>query len=275
MKLSLSISSCPNDTFMFDALINKKIDTKNYNFDLNIADVENLNQLAFSGESDITKISYHAFFKVIENYQLLTSGGALGENCGPLLISKKKIYPDELHDCKIAIPGDNTTAKLLLDMFYPTINKHKKYLFSDIEEAVLENECDAGLVIHETRFTYKDKGLKLIADLGDLWESKYKLPTPLGGIAIKRDLPESIKLDINRLLKESIEYSFSNPQSPINFMKQHAVELSEDIMQKHVKLYVNKYSINIDKLGKDAIYMLYKHFQKANDTNVEAKDIFV
>jgi hypothetical protein len=146
---------------MFDAIINKKIDTRGYDFDLIIADVEQLNQMAFNSESDITKISYHGFFKSIANYQMLNSGGALGKNCGPLIISKKKIYPDELHDCKIAIPGENTTAKLLMDIFFPNIKEYKNYLFSDIEEAVLQNECDAGLVIHETRFVYKEKGLKL------------------------------------------------------------------------------------------------------------------
>ena len=275
MKLLLSISSCPNDTFMFDALLHNKIDTKNYNFELNIADVENLNKLAFSNSSDISKISYNAFFHVTENYQLLNAGSALGKNCGPLIISKRKIYPDELKDCKIAIPGINTTALLLLKSFFPQATNIKEYLFSNIEEVVLSNECDAGLVIHETRFTYKEKGLKLIADLGNLWEDKFNLPIPLGGIAIKRSLPENVKTDINNILKSSIEYAFTNPNSSMNFMKQNAVELDEQIIKKHVALYVNNFSLDLGIEGKKSVEKLMEEFGKVNGNVVLDSNIFI
>jgi 1,4-dihydroxy-6-naphthoate synthase len=260
---------------MFDALLHNKIDTKNYNFELNIADVENLNKLAFSNSSDISKISYNAFFHVTENYQLLNAGSALGKNCGPLIISKRKIYPDELKDCKIAIPGINTTALLLLKSFFPQATNIKEYLFSNIEEVVLSNECDAGLVIHETRFTYKEKGLKLIADLGNLWEDKFNLPIPLGGIAIKRSLPENVKTDINNILKSSIEYAFTNPNSSMNFMKQNAVELDEQIIKKHVALYVNNFSLDLGIEGKKSVEKLMEEFGKVNGNVVLDSNIFI
>ncbi len=275
MKLSLAISSCPNDTFIFDALLNKKIDTGDYKFDLHMGDVEQLNKMAFTSESDISKISFHSFFKIIENYQLLNSGAALGKNCGPLLVSKRKIYVDELADCKIAIPGENTTANLLMKILFPATQNKKPYLFSDIEDVVLSEECDAGLVIHETRFTYKKRGLNLIADLGNLWEEKFNLPIPLGGIAIKRSLPENVKSDINKILKKSIEYAFANPDSAMKFMKQNAVELEEEIIRKHVALYVNNFSIDLGNEGKKAIEKLMEEYCRINLLSTFNETLFV
>jgi 1,4-dihydroxy-6-naphthoate synthase len=274
MKLSLAISSCPNDTFMFDALINKKIDVKNYNFDLIIADVEELNKLSQKAETDISKMSFHNFFKVADNYQMLSSGAALGNNCGPLIISKRKIYPDELSDCRIAIPGESTTANLLMQIFFPTANNKQIYLFSDIEDVVLSGECDAGLVIHETRFTYNQRGLRLIADLGVLWENKFNLPIPLGGIAAKRNLPENVKTDINKILRDSIEYAFANPGSAINFMKQNAVEMDQEIMMQHVNLYVNDFSIYLGSQGKNSIIKLHEQFCINNNLSLQKIDLF-
>jgi 1,4-dihydroxy-6-naphthoate synthase len=263
MKLSLAISSCPNDTFMFDALINKKINIKNYNFDLIIADVEELNKLSQKAETDISKMSFHNFFKVADNYQMLTSGAALGNNCGPLIISKRKIYPDELSDCRIAIPGESTTANLLMQIFFPTATNKHNYLFSDIEDVVLSGECDAGLVIHETRFTYMQRGLQLISDLGVMWENKFNLPIPLCGIAVKRSLPDNVKNDINKILRDSIEYAFANPGSAISFMKQNAVELKEEIIMKHVELYVNDFSIDLGDEGISAVKKLQELYNEA------------
>jgi 1,4-dihydroxy-6-naphthoate synthase len=274
MKLSLAISSCPNDTFMFDALINKKIDVKNYKFDLIIADVEELNKLSQKAETDISKMSFHNFFKVADNYQMLRSGAALGNNCGPLIISKRKIYPEELKDCKIAIPGESTTANLLMQIFFPTANNKQTYLFSDIEDVVLSGECDAGLVIHETRFTYIQRDLRLIADLGVMWENKFNLPIPLGGIAVKRNLPDNVKTDINKILRNSIEYAFANPGSAMEFMKQNAIELHEDIIMKHVELYVNNYSID---LGIDGIGAVEKLVSLCTNTYISKNftDLFI
>ena len=275
MKLSLAISSCPNDTFMFDALINKKIDVKNYNFDLIIADVEELNKLSQKAKTDISKMSFHNFFKVADNYQMLKSGAALGKNCGPLIISKRKIYPDELSDCKIAIPGESTTANLLMQIFFPTASNKHIYLFSDIEDVVLSGECDAGLVIHETRFTYNQRGLRLISDLGVMWENKFNLPIPLGGIAVKRNLPNNVKTDINNILRNSIEYAFTNPGSAMEFMKQNAIEMHEDIIMKHVELYVNNYSIDLGIDGIGAVEKLGDFFYNVNSNHKNNPESFI
>ncbi|MDD2385943.1 MAG: 1,4-dihydroxy-6-naphthoate synthase [Bacteroidales bacterium] len=275
MKFKLAISSCPNDTFMFDAIINKRIDVGQHEFELHITDIEKLNELAFKNETDITKISYHSFFKIIDNYQLLNSGSALGKNCGPLIISKRKIFLDELVDCKIAIPGTNTTANLLMKIFYPNaVNKHV-YLFSDIETVVLDNECDAGLVIHETRFTYKNRGLKLISDLGNLWENQFHLPIPLGGIAIRRNLPNKVKSDINNILRSSVEFAFSNPEASMQFMKQNAVELDEQIIKQHVELYVNDYSIDLGAEGKRSVEILLSEYNKLENIAIKQTNLFI
>ena len=275
MKLKLGISSCPNDTFMFEALINKKIDTKNIDFELIIADIEKLNSYTEKQELEISKISFHNFLKHTENYQLLNSGSAMGKNCGPLIISKRKIYLDELQDCKIAIPGVLTTANLLMQIFFPEAINKTTYLFSDIEDLVLSEECDIGLVIHETRFTYQKRGLKLLADLGNLWEEKFALPIPLGGIVIKRDLPEKIKQELNKMLYESINFAFQNPEESLDFMKKHAVEMEEKIMMQHVNLYVNEYSKDIGNLGKKSIYKLQEEFMRINNFKANYLDLFL
>ena len=275
MKLKLAISPCPNDTFMFDALINKKINTKNFDFEIIIDDIEKLNTYTKQQEVDISKTSFHNFLKISDNYQLLNSGTAMGKNCGPLIVSKRKIYPDELKDCKIAIPGESTTANLLMQIFFKEAQNKNVYLFSDIEELVLSNECDAGLLIHETRFTYQKRGLKLIADLGNLWENKFNLPIPLGGIIVKRSLPDKIKQEIDKMLSESINLAFQNPRSTIPFMKKHAVEMDEEIMMQHVNLYVNEYSKDIGDLGKKSIYKLREEFLKLNNLEEKSLDLFL
>ena len=193
MKLKLAFSTCPNDTFIFDALVHHKIDTQGLTFELLLADVEELNNAAFEGQVDITKLSYHAYAYVSDNYTLLDSGSALGNNNGPLLVSKFKIYPDEIEELNIAIPGKYTTANLLLSIAYPNSIYKKEYLFSDIEEVVLSNEMDAGLIIHESRFTYEKKGLIKIIDLGEYWEKKTKLPIPLGGIVVNKKIDKDIQ----------------------------------------------------------------------------------
>ncbi|HOE38482.1 MAG TPA: 1,4-dihydroxy-6-naphthoate synthase [Bacteroidales bacterium] len=275
MKLKLAISPCPNDTFMFDALINKKIDTKNFDFEIIIDDIEKLNTYTKQQEVDISKTSFHNFLKISDSYQLLNSGTAMGKNCGPLIVSKRKIYPNELKDCKIAIPGESTTANLLMQIFFNEAQNKNVYLFSDIEELVLSNECDAGLLIHETRFTYQKRGLKLIADLGNLWENKFNLPIPLGGIIVKRSLPDKIKQEIDKMLCESINLAFKNLRGTISFMKKHAVEMDEEIMMQHVNLYVNEYSKDIGDLGKKSIYKLREEFLKLNNLEEKSLDLFL
>ncbi len=268
MKLKLGISTCPNDTFMFDAMLHNKIDTEGLSFDLFMADVEELNNRALNKSLDITKLSYHAYCYVSDNYVLLDAGSALGYKNGPLLISKHKIYPDEIDNIKIAIPGKLTTANLLLGIAYPKAQNKIEYLFSDIEDVVLSNECDAGLIIHENRFTYQQKGLKKIIDLGEYWEQTTKLPIPLGAIAVNRELSVDIQNKINRVLRKSIEYAFDNPKSSYDFIKKYAQEMEQDVMYKHINLYVNDFSINIGDEGKQAINVL---FNKAKEQEVIPK----
>ena len=264
-KIKLGFSTCPNDTFIFDAMVHHKIDTEGLDFEILLADVEELNLLAFNAELDVTKLSYHAYAHLWEKYTILNSGSALGKNNGPILISKHKIYPDEINDLKIAIPGKNTTANLLFSIAYPKATNKIDYLFSDIEEAILTGEVDAGLIIHETRFTYQKTGLKKIIDLGEYWEDTTQSPIPLGGIVVKKDLPLDLKKTIDRVLQNSIEYAFKNPESSVDYMKQYAQNMNKEIMQQHINLYVNDFSFHLGEEGKQAINTLY---QKAFDLKI-------
>ncbi len=264
MKLTLGFSTCPNDTFIFDAAVHHKIDTEGIDFELILADVEELNQKAFEAEIDITKLSYHAYAYAAGNYVLLNSGSALGNNNGPLLISKRKIYPDEVNELKIAIPGKYTTANLLLGIAYPQAKNTIPYLFSDIENAVSDEEVDAGLIIHENRFTYETKGLKKIIDLGEYWETKTKMPIPLGGIVIHRKYQKSLQKKISRIIKHSIEYAYKNPESSLEYIRQYAQEMDAEVMKKHIDLYVNDYSLDLGKTGKQAIKTLYSEAAERN-----------
>jgi len=257
-KISLGFSTCPNDTYIFDAMVHQKINTEGLVFDVFLGDVEELNKKAFNSELDVTKLSYHAYSKIASSYLLLDSGSALGFKNGPLLISKRKIYPDELVDVKIAIPGLNTTANLLLGIAFPNAKNKFEYLFSDIEEAILSNEIDAGLIIHENRFTFEQKGLKKIIDLGEYWEQETGLPIPLGGIAVNRNLDNDLQLKINRVLKRSVDFAFENPKSAYPYIKQYAQEMSEDVMYKHIDLYVNDFTKDLGKTGREAIKVLYE-----------------
>lgn len=256
-KITLGFSPCPNDTFIFDALINNKIENKDFEFELKIADVEELNRMILNSELDVSKISYHLYLFVNDNYQILNAGSALGNNNGPILISKYKIYPDEIKDLKVAIPGKYTTANLLFSIFYPHITNKPEYLFSDIEEVIMSNEVDAGLIIHETRFTYMKKGLKKIIDLGEKWETEMKQPLPLGGISIKRNLPEDLKIKINQLISKSVSYAFENPLGTYSYIKQYSQSLSEEVIQNHINLYVNDFTIDLKEKGRKAIEILF------------------
>jgi 1,4-dihydroxy-6-naphthoate synthase len=257
MDLTLGFSTCPNDTFIFDAMVNGRIDTEGLHFKLHLADVEELNQLAFASTLDISKVSYHAFAYLSADYQLLSAGSALGFNNGPLLISKQLIFPDELDGLKIAIPGKYTTANLLLSIAYPNLLLKKEYLFSDIEEVILSGEADAGVIIHENRFTYQAKGLKKIVDLGEYWDQQTGLPIPLGGIIVKRSLPQTIRLKINRVLRSSVEYALANPNDSLPFVRKHAQSMDESVMRSHIELYVNDFSIDLGTKGREAITALF------------------
>ncbi len=275
MTLSLGFSTCPNDTFIFDAMVHNKIDTEGLDFELVMGDVEELNQMALAGELDITKISYHAYAYIANNYKILDSGSALGKNNGPLLISKEEISPDDIPALKIAIPGQHTTANLILRSAYPQIKCVKEYLFSDIEQAVLDHEVDAGLVIHETRFVYQEKGLKKVLDLGEYWEKTTGLLVPLGGIIVNRKLPVEIQQKINRVLRKSIDYAFENPDSSVDFIRKFAQEIDKSVMYRHINLYVNNYTKDLGDLGKKSIrHLLNKAVELQFVKNIPT-DIFI
>ncbi|HVA98915.1 MAG TPA: 1,4-dihydroxy-6-naphthoate synthase [Bacteroidia bacterium] len=266
MNLTLGFSPCPNDCFIFDALIHHKIDTEGLTFNVLMLDVETLNQKAFKGEIDITKLSYHAYAYLTKKYILLDAGSALGNNCGPLLVASSKLQVQS--STKIAIPGKYTTANFLLSLAFPEAKNKIEMLFSDIEDAVLNGKVDAGLIIHENRFTYEQKGLKKIMDLGEYWESTYQSAIPLGGIVVKRNFSTELQHKINRVLRKSVEFAFANPTSSLTFVKANAQTMSEEVMQKHIQLYVNKYSVDLGSEGKKAIYTL---FEKAENLGVITK----
>lgn len=260
MKLTLGFSPCPNDTFIFDALIHHKIDTEGLEFDVSFDDVETLNQKVFRAELDISKISFHAYAYALENYVLLNSGSALGFGVGPLLISKNpefNINNIESEDLKVAIPGKYTTANFLLGLALPKLTNKVLSSFSNIEGMLLREEVDLGLIIHENRFTYQEKGLRKIIDLGEFWEEKTNNPIPLGGIVINRKIDLETQRKVDRVLRKSVEYAFAHPQSGIDFIKSHAQEMDEAVMYKHIELYVNKYSIHLGEEGRKAIQTLF------------------
>ena len=253
--IQIGFSPCPNDTFIFDALVNNKIDTGNLQFEAVLEDVQTLNQWALEEKLAVTKLSYGVLPLVIEKYNLLNSGSALGRGVGPLLISNSDLQTANIEDDLIAIPGENTTAHLLFSLAYPTA-KNKIFLrYDEIEKFVLDGK-GLGVIIHENRFTYADKGLIKITDLGDYWEQTTGNPIPLGGIVVKKSIPLDIQKLIDNLIKQSIEFAFSNYPQLNDYIRSHAQEMSEEVMRKHIHLYVNKYSLDLGEEGKAAVQKL-------------------
>ncbi len=258
MELSLGFSSCPNDTFIFDALINHKIDTGKYTFKVQVADVEQLNKMSHQSILDISKMSYGTYFSVSNDYALLRSGGALGTNCGPLLIAARPFDLNDISSKTIAIPGKGTTAAFLLNFAFPIITSVKEQLFSEIEESVLNGAVDAGVIIHENRFTYAQKGLTKLLDLGHYWEEQTNCPIPLGCIAIRRNLGKEMSLEIDQLIRQSIQFAFQNPESSADYVRSLSQEMEPDVIKAHIDLYVNDYSLDIGESGLKAISTMTK-----------------
>jgi 1,4-dihydroxy-6-naphthoate synthase len=258
MELHLGFSPCPNDTFIFDAMLHGKIDTEGITFIPVIEDVETLNQKALQQELAITKLSYHAFAHLVDKYILLDAGSALGFGVGPLLISKNKIenIEDKIANLKIGIPGKLTTANFLLNIAFPQAQQKVEMVFSEIENALINEEIDLGLIIHENRFTYAAKGLHKVIDLGSFWEQKTGSAIPLGGIVMSRKYDKQTLDKVNRIMASSVEFAMKNPLSSASFVKQHAQEMEESVMVKHIQLYVNKYSLNLGVEGRKAVSTL-------------------
>lgn len=274
MTLSIGFSPCPNDTFIFEALIHQKIDTEGLHFVPVLEDVQTLNQWAIEGKLDITKLSYGVLPLAMSHYQLLNSGSALGKGVGPLLISDGRAISDELTEQAVAIPGEHTTAHLLFTLKYPGAKKKVFLRYDAIEDFVLQGQ-GLGVIIHENRFTYAAKGLHKVVDLGDYWEQQTKVPIPLGGIVIKTGLPAELKEKVDRLIRKSVEYAFARYPELDNYVKEHAQEMSEEVMRKHIDLYVNNYSIDIGKEGKTAVLKLMNVFSALKGSTMNFNQLFV
>lgn len=252
-KLKLSISPCPNDTFMFDAIINGRIDLDGMSFEVEYHDIEELNRALESGAPDISKMSCALLPAIAEDYRLLDSGAALGRGNGPLLV-RRRGETSALH--RIAVPGLHTTANALVSRLFPEITEREPLLFSEIAAAVERGEYDAGVLIHEGRFVYERRNLELVADLGLEWERRTSLPLPLGGIVMRRSLGENTIGRFERLLRRSIEYAFAHPEVSRPFVKEHAQELEDDVIDKHIALFVNDFSLSLGEQGRAAMKAL-------------------
>ena len=274
MKYTLGFSPCPNDTFIFDALVNKKIDTGDINFEVILEDVQTLNKWAMIGKLDITKLSYGVLSLVLDEYAVLNSGSALGRGVGPLLITKNAITSTKVDDYTIAIPGEQTTAHLLFSLAYPTAKRKLFLRYDEIENFVAQGK-GLGVIIHENRFTYQDNGLKKIMDLGNFWEKATGSAIPLGGIVIKRKIATNIQKKIESLIKKSIEYAFINYPLLNDYIRNNAKEMSEAVMRKHIDLYVNKFSLDLGREGKTSIKKLLKVYQETNNCIVDYRNIFI
>jgi 1,4-dihydroxy-6-naphthoate synthase len=274
MKYTLGFSPCPNDTFIFDALVNNKIDTGNIHFEPVLEDVQTLNEWAMQGKLSITKLSYGVLPLVLKDYTVLNSGSALGRGVGPLLIAGQDAVTKNIDAYTIAIPGEQTTAHLLFSLAYPKAKK-KIFLRYDAIEDFVSSGRGLGVIIHENRFTYADKGLKKIIDLGDFWEKETGNAIPLGGIVVKREIDIATQKEIDRLIKKSIEYAFGNYPQLNDYIRNNAQEMSEDVMRKHIDLYVNDYSISLGEEGKKTVKKLMDVYQQLNDCTIGYDEIFV
>jgi len=256
MRLTLGFSPCPNDTFIFDALVHGRIDTEGLDFDFFLADIEKLNSKALRAEVDITKMSIYAYGHTSRNYIILDSGSALGYGNGPLVIGRSMLTPEDLNRSRIAIPGRYTTANLLFSIFWPDATLKTEYLFSDIDKALLNGDVDAGIIIHETRFTYQKMGLVKIADLGEYWENLTSLPVPLGTIVAKRTLPEDVTMKVNRVIQRSLDYAYTDSMASFDFVTQNARELESQVLSNHIKTFVNDFTLQLGPVGKQTIKRL-------------------
>jgi 1,4-dihydroxy-6-naphthoate synthase len=277
VKVRLGFTPCPNDCFMFDAIVHERIDLEGLTFDMHFADVEALNREAFAGTAELSKLSYHAAAHVAGQYAVLTSGSALGRNCGPLLISKRPVTQGEVaaDGARIAIPGRYTTASLLLRLAFPGVTRTTELVFSEIEGALLAGDVDAGVIIHENRFTYEAKGLRKIVDLGEFWEGETGSPIPLGAIVVNRSLPAPVQQTVNRVIRRSVEYAFAHPEASRDYVRAHAQEMDEDVMRRHIALYVNDYSIELGDEGRRAVRLLFERAAAASIIAAAPSSMFI
>lgn len=275
--MRLSYSTCPNDTFIFYALANGKIDTEGIEFEISMHDIDILNKNAEADDApEITKISSNAYgAKLWKRYVTLDAGSALGRNNGPLLVARKYFAPTEISSKSILIPGVDTTANLLFSVFFPEALNKTPMLFSRIEGEVLAENYDCGLLIHEGRFTYQDKGLVKIVDFGEKWEQEMHHPIPLGTIIARRDIGIDKAQQVSRIIRRSIEYARTHPNEAMPYIRSYARELSDDVINNHIALYVNDFSIDLGNEGKEAISFLYQKAYEAHFLKELPRNIFL
>jgi 1,4-dihydroxy-6-naphthoate synthase len=284
MRLKLAYSPCPNDTFAFHAMVHGLVDTEGLEFETILADVEQLNMGAAAGKFEICKLSYHAFFQLAESYVMLRSGSALGHHNGPLLVTPEKSHLSGLRGeelekalaaASVLIPGKMTTGALLLKVAFPMIQNTTPVIFSDIEKLVLDGSFDAGVLIHEARFTYREKGLSLITDLGEHWQKISGLPVPLGGIAVTRRLDPGTARKVNRVLRRSIEFAMNNPSASQEYVTCHAREMDPVVQKQHIELFVNDFSIDIGVEGERAAAALFRKLTQVSPEIIFRDDLFI
>ncbi len=276
MTLTLGFSPCPNDTFIFDALVNGRVDAGGLRFDVVLEDVQTLNRWAMEGRLDVSKISYGVLPLVTQDYVLLASGGALGRGVGPLLVARPGGGDFRAEAATVAIPGEHTTAHLLFSLAYPAVARKRFMVFSEIEAAVLRGEVDAGVIIHEGRFTYQAKGLVKVQDLGEHWEARTGSPIPLGGIVARRGLGAPLAREVQRLIRRSVEDALGAYPLITDYVKRHAQEMDEAVMRQHVDLYVNDFSVDLGEGGRSAVRKLLEvHARGATEASPGHSDVFL
>lgn len=273
--LTLGFSPCPNDTFIFHALVNGLIPMP-CKLAERLEDVETLNRLVLAGELDVSKVSYHLFGHVCDSYCLLRSGGALGRGCGPMLVAREDSSPASLRNLPVALPGEFTTAALLLRLFDPGFSRLVYMPFSEIMPSIAAGKVAAGVIIHESRFTYQQSGFVKLLDLGEWWESTTGLPIPLGGIVARRALGVELISALELALAESAAYALANRGASLPYIRQYAQEMSEEVCASHIDLYVNDFSIDLGDEGTEAVNCLLSRAMSAgimpyNDRNIFAQ----
>ncbi len=252
-EFKLAFSTCPNDTFIFHAMVKSLVDTAPYSFRPHLADVEELNNAAYDELHDITKLSFHAWLKLKDSYDLLDAGAALGFGCGPLLVAREEIQ--DLRNARIAVPGLNTTALMLLKLWRPDLRNIEVTRFDNILPGIASGIYEGGLIIHESRFVYRNYGFHKIIDLGEWWESKTGCPVPLGCIAIRKDLARHREA-VEKIIAASVRHAFDHPQASREYIKYHAQELDDAVIEDHIRLYVNDFSLSLGEKGRQAVRKL-------------------
>ncbi|MCO8122694.1 1,4-dihydroxy-6-naphthoate synthase [Stieleria sp. TO1_6] len=268
--IRLGISTCPNDTFTFHAILNRLVDWRGINFQIELLDIQQLNERLFADQFDVSKCSFHAALLRSDSTIVLPSGSALGFGVGPLLLSADPgALPPRSIDQVTLCPGEHTTASLLFRLFYPQTSAMRQVVFSEIMPGLRQRTADYGVCIHEGRFTWQDQGLGLVEDLGTRWERETHCPLPLGGLVGMKSVPREVLRTVQTVVRESLEYSLADPDRALPTMRQYAQEFNDDVLMQHVELYVNEWTIDLGAVGADALHHLN---EKAKGADVIPRD---